>query len=228
MKRSTINRIIRDADEFIASFQFHLPPFARWTPAEFRGKAKEAAEIIKARDGWDVTDFGGGRFDEVGLALLTLRNGEAADLARGKGMLYAEKLLICRRGQITPNHRHNIKAEDIIVRGGGRCAFVLHMSDRDGGIDRKAEVTVHSDGVLKRLPAGGKLVLGPGESVTLLPGVWHTFWAEDRDALLGEVSTVNDDVTDNVFEEAIGRFADIEEDEPPYRVLVSDYDRFFR
>ena len=44
--------------------------------------------------------------------------------------------------------------------------------------------------------------------------------------LIGEVSTVNDDLTDNVFAEPLGRFADIEEDEPPLHLLVSDYDKF--
>ncbi len=42
--------------------------------------------------------------------------------------------------------------------------------------------------------------------------------------LIGEVSNVNDDRTDNIFREPIGRFADIEEDEAPLHLLVSDYD----
>ena len=42
---------------------------------------------------------------------------------------------------------------------------------------------------------------------------------------MGEVSTVNNDLTDNVFEESVGRFADIAEDEAPWRLLVSDYGR---
>jgi len=37
------------------------------------------------------------------------------------------------------------------------------------------------------------------------------------------VSTVNDDLSDNIFEMPIGRFAEIEEDEPPLHLLVSDY-----
>ena len=41
--------------------------------------------------------------------------------------------------------------------------------------------------------------------------------------LIGEVSTVNDDNTDNIFREPIGRFSDIEEDEAPRHLLVSDY-----
>jgi D-lyxose ketol-isomerase len=31
-------------------------------------------------------------------------------------------------------------------------------------------------------------------------------------------------MTDNVFRDPIGRFSEIDEDEPPRRLLVSDYD----
>jgi D-lyxose ketol-isomerase len=224
MRRSEVNAIMREADRFIASFKFMLPPFAHWSPDAFR--RKDARAIVSARLGWDITDFGRGAFDDFGLVLFTLRNGDPADLAKGRGMLYAEKLLICRAGQDNPMHRHNIKAEDIINRGGGKFVAELFMSNSDGAIDREAEVVVPTDGIVRRLPAGGTVTLGPGESITLLPGVWHRFWAEKEDVLLGEVSTVNDDLTDNVFEEPVGRFAEIEEDEPSLHLLVSDYDRF--
>jgi D-lyxose ketol-isomerase len=83
------------------------------------------------------------------------------------------------------------------------------MPAADGGIDREAEVVVPTDGVIRKLPAGGLLKLDPGESVTLLPGVWHAFWGEGGDVLIGEVSTVNDDLTDNIFADPIGRFSNI-------------------
>ncbi len=44
--------------------------------------------------------------------------------------------------------------------------------------------------------------------------------------LIGEVSTVNDDLTDNIFREPIGRFSSIDEDEAPLHLLVSDYDKW--
>ena len=87
---------------------------------------------------------------------------------------------------------------------------------------------VTCDGVARRLAAGDKLRLQPGESVTLMPHHWHAFWAEGADVLIGEVSTVNDDLTDNIFREPIGRFATIEEDEPPLHLLVADYDRWLK
>ena len=223
MKRSRVNEIMAEADAFIRSFGFLLPPFAYWTPDEFKRRGSAAAGIIDARLGWDITDYGREKFDELGLFLFTVRNGRAADLSTGRGMLYAEKIMISRKDQLSPMHRHNIKAEDIINRGGGKLVLELFMPDAEGNIDREAEVSVPTDGVVRRMPAGGILKLDPGESVTLLPGVWHAFWAEQADVLIGEVSTVNDDLTDNVFAEPIGRFAQVEEDVAPTHLLVADY-----
>jgi D-lyxose ketol-isomerase len=224
MKRSRINEIIREGDAFIRSFGYIMPPFAYWSPEELKSRRPEG--IVDARLGWDITDYGQGKFDELGLFLFTVRNGRAEDLARGTGMLYAEKIMISRKDQLSPMHRHVVKAEDIINRGGGKLVLELFMPGADGGIDREADVVVPTDGVIRKLPAGGLLKLDPGESVTLLPGVWHAFWGEGGDVLIGEVSTVNDDLTDNIFADPIGRFSNIEEDEPPLRLLVSDYDRW--
>lgn len=225
MKRSRINEIIREADTFIRSFGYVLPPFAHWTPEEMKARRAEISPIVERRMGWDITDYGQGRFDEIGLFLFTVRNGIADDLRRGRGMLYAEKIMISRRDQLSPMHRHYTKAEDIINRGGGRLVLELFMPDADGRIDPETEVSVPVDGLIRRLPAGGQLALEPGESVTLLPGVWHAFRGEGGDVLIGEVSTVNDDLSDNWFRDPIGRFSEVEEDEPPFRLLVSDYDR---
>ena len=83
MRRCEINAIMAQADEMIRSFGFVLPPFAYWTPEEFKSKADIARRVIDGRCGWDITDYGAGRFDQMGLFLFTLRNGELADLQRG-------------------------------------------------------------------------------------------------------------------------------------------------
>ncbi len=223
MKRSEINDIIAASDDFIRSFGYVLPPFAYFPPDEMKARRGEIAGIVERRLGWDITDYGTGDFAGTGLFLFTVRNGDPADLARGRGMLYAEKIMISRRDQLAPMHRHDLKAEDIINRGGGTLALKLFMPAPDGSIDDKAEVEVPTDGIRRRLAAGGVLRLGPGESVTLLPGVWHAFWAEGGDTLIGEVSTVNDDETDNIFAEPVSRFSAIEEDVAPRHLLVSDY-----
>lgn len=224
MKRSEINAIMQEADAFIRSFGFILPPFAYWTPTEMKQRRADIDGIIGARLGWDITDYGQGRFKEMGLFLFTVRNGSQDDLARGGGMCYAEKIMISKADQLSPMHRHIVKAEDIINRGGGTLVLELFNSDENGDVDEKTDVTVMTDGVARTQPAGAHLKLNPGESVTLMPGNWHAFWGEGADVLIGEVSTVNDDVTDNVFREPIGRFSDIDEDVEPLHLLVSDYD----
>jgi len=226
MKRSEINAIMEAAAGMIAAHGFRLPPFAWWSPDEFRRRREEAAFVIDRRMGWDITDYGAGDFARMGLFLFTLRNGRLEDLKRGGGMCYAEKLLISRQDQLSPMHRHVVKAEDIINRGGATLAVELYGSDAAGGFAEDRGGTVLCDGIRRDYAPGEVLRFAPGESVTLMPGDWHAFWGEEGDVLIGEVSTVNDDLTDNVFREPIGRFAEIEEDEPPRHLLVSDYDRW--
>ena len=160
------------------------------------------------------------------MVLFTMRNGTQADLESGSGMCYAEKIMISRESQLSPMHRHITKAEDIINRGGGVLALELFNSDSDGDIDTRSDVTVATDGVLRTQGAGEILRLNPGASVTLMPGNWHAFWGEQGDVLIGEVSTVNNDLTDNIFRDPLGRFSEIDEDVEPLHLLVSDYDKW--
>lgn len=226
MKRSAVNRIIQEADDFIRSFGYVLPPFAYWRPEEMKARRASISGIVESRLGWDITDYGRNDFAGMGLFLFTTRNGQAADLSRGRGMLYAEKIMISRRDQISPMHRHIVKAEDIINRGGAMLAIELYGSDAQGGFDAESGGRVRCDGIWRDFAPGEVLALAPGESVTLMPGDWHAFWGEGGDVLIGEVSTVNDDLTDNVFRAPIGRFAEIEEDAAPAHLLVSDYRRW--
>lgn len=223
MKRSTINTIMAEAGDLIRKHGFVLPPFANWSPAAFKSRIDVARNVIDARCGWDITDYGVGNYDAMGLFLFTLRNGRLADLQRGGGMCYAEKLLISRQDQLSPMHTHVLKAEDIINRGGATLVVELYVSDDQGRFAEDKGGTVFCDGIRRAFAPGAKLRLAPGESVTLMPGDWHAFWGDGGDVLIGEVSTVNDDETDNIFRDPIGRFANIEEDVAPTHLLVSDY-----
>lgn len=224
MKRSRINAILRESDAFIRSFGYVMPPFAYLSPEAL--KAADHAQIKARRMGWDITDYGEEDFDKMGLFLFTTRNGLNGDLGKRSAMLYAEKIMISRQDQLSPMHRHDLKVEDIINRGGAKLVLKLYMADAAGEIDHEAEVAVMVDGMIRKLPAGGLLKLEPGESVTLFPNNWHAFWGEGGDVLIGEVSTVNDDLTDNIFAKPIGRFANVEEDEAPLHLLVSDYNKW--
>jgi D-lyxose ketol-isomerase len=227
MKRSEINAIMRSADDFIRERGFYLPPFAHWSPEEWRGKGLEAAEVVQVNLGWDITDFGQGDFAKTGLFMFTVRNGAQSSLKTGKGKLYAEKILIVDVDQVTPMHFHWAKMEDIINRGGGRLMIQLYNSTPSEDIDKETPVRVSLDGVVHTVPAGGVVELKPGESITLVPGMYHKFWGADGRILVGEVSLVNDDHADNRFHGPIGRFPEIIEDEPPLYLLVNDYPAYY-
>ncbi|MEM9579645.1 MAG: D-lyxose/D-mannose family sugar isomerase, partial [Pseudomonadota bacterium] len=88
MKRSTINTLIQEADAFLRGFGVVLPPFAYLSPDEMVADAARMQGVIGARLGWDITDYGEGRFNEMGLFLFTLRNGTLREAKAGGGMCY--------------------------------------------------------------------------------------------------------------------------------------------
>lgn len=223
MKRSEINREIRAAEEFFALHNFKLPKFASWNASDWAAQDKdEIAEIFDCNLGWDITDFGRGDFRKYGLMLFTIRNGVTGSELYPKK--YAEKIMISRSNQITLMHCHVLKTEDIINRGGGRLVFELFNRKGDTTELDDTPVKLVLDGRKITVPAGGKVILEPGESLTLTPNVFHQFYAEEgSDVLIGEVSSVNDDHTDNLFYEPQLRFPGVEEDEPIYRRTVMDY-----
>jgi D-lyxose ketol-isomerase len=228
MNRSHVNHIVAEAQRFVDSFQFALPPFAQWSLADWQRHLPDADEIVAHRLGWDITDFGAGDFARFGLVLFTLRNGALANLQSGKGKLYCEKLLICQPDQMNPLHYHWTKVEDIINRGGGDFVLELFNGNADGSRDEQNAVRVKTDGLWRSIPAGGQVRLRAGESITLEPYCYHRFWAERAPVLVGEVSLVNDDLHDNCFFEPVGRFPQIEDDVAPERLLVCDYERYLR
>jgi len=225
MKRSEINAIIQEVKQFIAAQNFHLPPFAYWSLDDWRRAGEECREIVDARLGWDIIDFGSGRYREIGLALFTIRNGVWNDDRYPK--TYCEKLLIIGEGQVTPAHHHILKTEDIINRGGGNLLIEVRNASPEGEL-LDTPVTVSIDGMVREFAAGDIVCLEPGESITLVPHLHHRFWGKEGKGtvLSGEVSTVNDDVGDNIFIPEVPRFTETEEDEPPLHLLCNDYAKF--
>jgi D-lyxose ketol-isomerase len=223
MKRSEINTEIQRAKELLAANGFALPPFAHWSPAEWKRAGAEHERLRVNGLGWDITDFGSGEFDRVGAVIFTLRNGNYRNPREGTP--YAEKVIVLKPGQQLPLHFHWEKTEDIINRAGGVLVLELFNARPDETVDRDSPVTVYCDGVSRGLPAGGTLELGPGESITITPRLFHRFWAKKGAGTLvcGEVSSLNDDRTDNCFAEKTKRFAEIEEDEPPVHLLCNEY-----
>ena len=223
MKRSEINQLIREAIDFFSQMNFQLPPWGFWRPEEWKGKYDSCSEIVDNMLGWDLTDFGGGDFHRQGLILFTLRNGNLKKDQKP----YAEKAMIVGENQETPMHFHWSKMEDIINRGGGNLVLELFASDKKEGLS-EAEFNIRIDGIKHHLGPNARVVLKPGESICLSQGIYHRFYGEQGKGkvFVGEVSAVNDDNYDNRFLDTVGRFPEIEEDEEPVHLLVSDYKNY--
>ena len=221
MKRSEINAVIKRFEKLLEEHRFELPPFCKWTPEEWQTKGHEYDEIRDNMLGWDVTDYGMGDFGHLGLALITIRNGNVHNPKYTK--TYAEKIIMCDSGQVSPMHFHWHKMEDIINRGGNDIHFTLYNATEDEQL-ADTPVKIFSDGRCYTVPAGETVVLKPGQSLSLYPYYYHEFVTpEGGPVLIGEVSMCNDDNTDNRFLNPLGRFPTIEEDEPPYRLLCNEY-----
>jgi len=159
---------------------------------------------------WDVTDFGLGDWRRFGLVLVNLA--EQAE--------YCEKLMYVQRGMVTPAHTHRKKKEDIISRWGDLCVQVWQGHPEKAGTK---ELEVLINGTARTVKSGEIVMLPAGQRITLVPGIYHEFYASSAEAIIGEVSTANDDAHDNFFVNPdVGRYSVIEEDAPVIQRLLNE------
>ena len=224
MKRSEINKALKELESACQKYSCFLPPFCHFTPEEWKEKGHEYDEVRDCMLGWDITDYGLGNFDKAGFSLITLRNGNLKQKDKYPKP-YAEKLLYLKEGQYAWNHFHWYKQEDIINRGGGNVLLRVYNSLPNEEMDYETDVTIYSDGRKYTVPAGTQIRLRPGESLTVTRGMYHDFEVEKGTGavLLGEVSQCNDDENDNRMLPPIGRFPAVDEVEPAYRLLCFEY-----
>ena len=222
MKRSVVNSNIAWAKEFFKKSNISLPRTAYWDMDKWAENKDDIDVIRKAMLGWDITDFGTGKFEEIGGVFFTVRNG----LQEGdpSGITYCEKYIVMKEGQRLPKHYHLAKTEDIINRVGGVMSVFLWNTD-EAGRELDTDVTVYMDGIRCTFKAGEEILVYPGNSISLAPHMAHIFGpkAGYGDAIIGEVSKVNDDNTDNYWLENTYRFYEIEEDEPVVHPLCNEY-----
>ena len=209
MKRSEINQILKSAKAFMAEKQFILPPWAYWSVDDWK-KTQRGCFRDYRKHAW----MGYYRFWLRRL----LFTGDCFCSPFGMVNLmwikkpYAEKIMIVEENQETPMHYHWSKMEDIINRGGvGNLVIELYNTTTDNQLDT-TPVLFKIDSVKRSVPAGGKVILTPGESICLEQGMYHRFYGESGKGkvLVGEVSAVNDDNSDNCFHQPVGRFPVIE------------------
>lgn len=223
MKRSVINNAIDTAMDVLNKHSFHLPPFAYWTPDKWHKIGQNSERIVLNGLGWDVSDYGAGDFENFGTVFFTIRNGNSKQPELGTP--YAEKIMVLQPGQRLPLHFHWTKTEDIINRGGGILVMELYNAKEDDSLDTDSPVEFYCDGCKRSIDAGEFFELMPGESITLTPRMYHRFWASRNGGILicGEVSSVNDDNTDNCFAEEVSRYTFVDEDEAPRYILCNEY-----
>ena len=225
MKRSEINRAIGWAEALLHEHHISLPDYAGWSPSEWKARREDTGAVRQLMLGWDITDYGCGDFGKIGTVLYTVRNGSHA--APDVGVPYCEKYLIMKDGQRLPKHYHVFKTEDIINRAGGVLQVFLWNADPKTGEQLDTPVVVYRDGIPYTCAPGEEILVTPGNSVTLTPYLAHIFGPKSGtgDVVCGEVSRVNDDLTDNFFLERTARFPTIEEDAPALRPMCNEYDR---
>jgi D-lyxose ketol-isomerase len=165
---------------------------------------------LPPRPRWDVTDFGLADWRNFGLVLVNLAEEPE----------YCEKLMYAQKGMTTPAHCHRKKKEDIICRW-GRLAVQVWEGVPDESGDREFSMPIDHEPVTVK--SGQIIELSAGSRVTLVPGVYHAFYPLSDECIIGEVSTANDDLNDNFFVNPdIGRYPNLEEDEPAILRLLSD------
>jgi D-lyxose ketol-isomerase len=223
MKRSQINAAIELAQ---ATFQAHgirLPEYAYWSPEDWRRAGPEYRRVFLNALGWACTDFGQGDFDRCGITMFDVRNGTREHPAEGTP--YGEKIYVLKPGQRLPFHFHHSKTEDIISYAGGTLMIQLYNSRADDAMDETSPGEVYCDGVRRSFEAGQVFEIPHGQSMTIVPRLYHRFWAKDEGAVLvgGENSTISVPKTDNHFGGDARRFVAIDEDVEPRYLLNIDY-----
>lgn len=172
---------------------------------------KKNAWYLPPNPRWDVTDFGLGDFKEYGLVLVNLAEEPE----------YCEKLMYARENQKTPAHAHKKKKEDIIVRVGALGIQLWLGNPQEIRNDGIFNIQVNNEVISVR--QGQILQLNAGERITLIPDVYHEFFPISAECIIGEVSTANDDQHDNFFVNPdVGRYSEIEEDEPKKVKLLNE------
>ncbi len=210
MKRSEIDTAIERAISNAKNLGVALPAWSDWHPQQFE---KNADGIRHQKLGWKVVDFGMKDFENCGLVILALcsslvdETGEPLTKVAHLGEYdypvtsFSRKYLFVQAGQTEPHHFHRQKArKEVSVIAGAPVRFELAWAENDTTLSNQ-DVNVAVDGIWHQLPAGGSLMVNPGETITLPGNLSHIISVAEGgpDTIMMETSTANNDRRDNIF-----------------------------
>ena len=204
MERSHVNNYIVKAMSFYYEKGIILPEFAFWTLQDWFDiynddeRLMSVDYMLKRGVGWDVTDFGLGK--NYITTLFTYFNGSPLS-PNGLSLKY-----IFRNNTGSPPHIHIKKTETVVNMGPGVLEVMLWNSS---GVGNSVTVSINSQ--IKNYHAGEVIVIPPGGIIEVTPSHKHSYKARGP-VLVGENSSYNDDIIDNIFDPGVVRFPPITED----------------
>lgn len=235
MKRSDIDYAIERAISNAKKYGVALPLWAEWNPEEFE---KNADGIRHQKLGWKVVDFGLGDFEHCGLVIFVLCSALVDELGEPLAKpscignyeypvtSFSRKYLFVQAGQTEPHHFHRQKArKEVSVIAGSPVRFELAWAENDTTLSSK-KVDVAIDGIWHNLPAGGAVMVNPGETITLPGNLSHVISVAEGgpDSIMLETSTANNDRNDNIFPFMTPTSKPVEEDTKARYQLLDEHE----
>ena len=104
IKRSEVNRIMRESGQVHPLLRLHHAALRLLVADRVQGAQGRSAGDHRPQSAAGTSPTtASASSTKTGLFLFTVRNGNNADLSKGRGMLYAEKAMISRKDQYSPD-----------------------------------------------------------------------------------------------------------------------------
>jgi D-lyxose ketol-isomerase len=149
-------------------------------------KKAHIAVTLREEENIQVSDFGLGDLDDVGLLVVIYENND----------LYCAKEIVLLPRQICPEHKHPpVGGKNAGKQETFRCRFGEVYLYVPGPPTRHPLARV-PEKYRKHLTIWKEIVLRPGDQYTLPPNTLHWFQAGDKGAVLSEFSSTSTDEND--------------------------------
>ncbi len=143
------------------------------------------AITLKEQETMEITDFGLGKYEKIGLAILVYVNTDR----------YCAKELIMMPWMICPEHKHPPIKDNPGKMETFRCRWGKVYLYTEGEQTKNPKAKIPED-VKKYFTVWHEIVLNPGEQYTLPPNTLHWFQAGEEGAIVSEFSSTSKDEAD--------------------------------